>query len=131
MYKLLFTLSLVSAQLIADTNEILRIERSVAHDVRISFPNDDNIRPKKSDFELNSYVLMSNDEGERVAVVTLTNLTSGSREFEHTHLMALFADGQRFSPIAYKAHFKPNQTQSLTLSFGINKFPILSLYTHN
>jgi hypothetical protein len=72
---------------------------------------------------------MSNDLGERWAVITLTNTSSGSRILEHEHLMALFADGKRKSSLAFKVSFEGQETQSVTVSFGENKFPILSIST--
>jgi len=62
-------------------------------------------------------------------VITLTNTSSGNRMLEHNHLMALFADGKRRNPLEYKLHFEGNETQSITVSFGESKFPILSLYS--
>ena len=125
---LLILLSLTTQ---AEVTEILSVDRSVSRSINLSFPNDNNIKPKKGDFEIVNYVLMSNEIGERWSVITLTNLSSGHRNFEHQHLMALFADGSRESPLAYKLNFKGKEIQSITVSFGEHKFPILSLYTSN
>ncbi|SFD31522.1 hypothetical protein [Pseudoalteromonas denitrificans] len=132
MYKFCLVIFIFLAfQTQAETDDILTIERSVSKNIAIKFPNDKNINPKISDFEILNYVLMSNDKGERWAVVTLTNLSSGNRTFEHTHLMALFANGERQKPLEKKLLFSGNETQSFTLSFDKNKFPILSIYANN
>ena len=86
-------------------------------------------KPQVSDFQLVNYVAMSNEVGERWAVVTVRNSSSGGRAFENQHLMAVFADGVRKSPSEFKINFKGNETQTLTVSFGENKFPILSIST--
>ena len=112
-------------------NSVLTVDRSVSKNLHLSFPNNNNITPKDSDFKIINYVLMSNQAGERWSVITMTNTSSGTRSLEHSHLMALFADGSRANPQAYKLNFSGNQTQSITVSFGENKFPILSLYTNN
>ena len=115
----------------AEDKKVLTVDRIISNNINLSFPNDSNIKPKISDFKIVNYVLMSNQSGERWSVITLTNLSSGHRNFEHQHLMALFADGSRESPLAYKLNFKGKEIQSITVSFGEHKFPILSLYTSN
>ena len=122
---LLLTISSVTAQ------ESLNVDRAVAKNIELSFPNEQNIRPKRSDFGIVNYVLMSNEQGERWSVVTLKNKALGSREFEQGDLMALFADGQRRSPETFKLDFKGGETLSLTVTFGVSKFPVLALYTNS
>jgi len=124
-------LMLFSLLIQAEETEVLTVDRSVSKNIRLSFPNDNNTKPKKSDFEIVNYVLMSNEVGERWSVITLTNLSSGNRDLEHEHLMALFADGSRISPLEYKLNFKGKETQTITTSFGQHKFPILSIYSSN
>ena len=129
-YILLFFI-LVSFTSQADDAEILSVDRSVTKNINLSFPNDNNIYPKEGDFEIVNYVLMSNEVGERWGVITLTNLSSGNRTLEHEHLIALLADGSRISPLEFELNFKGKETQSITVSFGENKFPILSIYSSN
>ena len=130
MYKFLsLAFILLSFSSYADETEALTVDRVIANNLELAFPNDKNIQPKASDFELINYVVMSNDLGERWAVITLSNTSSGSRILEHEHLIALFADGKRKSPPAFKVSFEGQETQSITVSFGENKFPILSIST--
>ncbi|KXO14005.1 hypothetical protein AKG98_67 [Moritella sp. JT01] len=132
MFKFLLpVLILISWFAQAEGNEALTVDRSVSQDIQLSFPNDYDIDPKRGDFEIVNYVLMSNDVGERWAVITLTNLSSGNREFNNEHLIALFADGSRMSPLQYKLNFRGRETQSITVSFGEHKFPILSISSSN
>ena len=99
----------------AEDKKVLTVDRVISNNINLSFPNDNNIKPKVSDFKIVNYVLMSNESGERWSVITLTNLSSGHRNLEHQHLMALFADGNRKSPLAYKLNFKGKETQSITV----------------
>ena len=115
----------------ADSIKALNVDRAVSNSMHLSFANDSNITPKKGDFKITNYVLMSNEEGERWAVITLTNLSSGNRELGEEHILALFADGSRFMPMEFKLGFKGNETQSVTVSFADYKFPILSVYSSN
>ncbi|WP_199611383.1 hypothetical protein [Flocculibacter collagenilyticus] len=113
----------------AEESDVLNVDRSVASSLKLSFPNDKRIEPKTSGFNIENYVLMSNEKGERWAVITATNKAWGRRSLEHHHLMALFANGERSTPLTYRLDFEANETQSFTVSFGENKFPILSIYT--
>lgn len=115
----------------AEAVDVLTVDRTVSKSIQLSFPNDNNIRPKKGDFQIINYVLMSNEVGERWSVITLSNLSAGNRDFSHDHLIGLFADGSRLSPLEYKLNFEGHETQSITVSFGVHKFPILSIYSSN
>lgn len=119
----------LSANLIAEEAETLTVDRVISSNIALSFPNEENITPRESEFELLNYVVMSNDLGERWAVITINNLSSGRRTLESQHVMALFANGERSFPLALKLPFEGGETQSITVSFGENKFPILSINT--
>lgn len=115
----------------AKEQEHLTVDRSIPSNLNLSFPNEDKINPKESDFEIVNYVLMSSEEGARWSVLTIKNTASGSRTLEEQHLMALFANGVRRSPLELALNFKGNETQSITVSFGSHKFPILTIYSNN
>lgn len=72
---------------------------------------------------------MSNEQGDRRVTVTLTNRSSGNRIFVSEQIMALFANGDRLSPIETKITFKGRETQTVTLNFGNHHYPILKVYT--
>lgn len=112
---------------LANETDVLTVDRVVSTNLELAFPNDKNLRAKPSDFELVNYVIMSNELGERWAVLTLTNTSAGNRTLEQDHLMALFADGERKNPLELKLNFEGRETQSITVSFGESKFPILSI----
>lgn len=137
MYKylagLFLTIQLMCITFISNANEtdVLTIDRVVSNNIALAFPNESNQQPKFSDFEVNNYVTMSNELGERWAVITLTNTSTGNRVFEEKHIMALFADGKRKNPKTLKLHFEGKETQSITVLFGQSKFPILSIHSNN
>ena len=120
---------LISFSGYADETEVLTVDRVVPNNLQLAFPNDMGEKLQVSEFQLVNYVAMSSEVGERWAVVTVRNSSSGGRSFENQHLMAVFADGVRKSPSEFKINFKGNETQTLTVSFGENKFPILSIST--
>ncbi len=111
----------------ANEIEVLTVDRVTSKNIEFAFPNDKNLKPKASDYELVHYVIMSNELGERWALLTLTNTSTGNRMLEHDHLMALFANGERQKPLEFKFNFEGRETQSITVSFGESKFPILSI----
>lgn len=109
--------------------DALSIDKAITQDIDFQFPNDNNINPDVSDFEIINYVTMSNEQGTRKATVTLHNSSSGNRIFVSKQIMALFANGDRLSPIEKKVTFKGKETQTITLHFGKHNYPILSVYT--
>lgn len=124
-------LLLACAPTFAASQDALHLDRVVSQNISLEFENEQNKQAKKSNFTLKNYALMSNDAGERWAVVTLQNNASGTRFFDNEHLLALFADGQRNFPLAIQSSFKGKEIKSFTLSFGKNKFPILELKIKN
>ncbi|WP_227992589.1 MULTISPECIES: hypothetical protein [Shewanella] len=127
----LISFSSFSANKPDDNNlsDVFNVDRIVSDNVELNFINDGDIQPKISDFIVVNYVLMSNEKGDRRAVVTLENQSSGSRIFKSDQVMALMGDGRRLSPHTYKQKFKRGESISMTLSFGNNKTPILQIYT--
>lgn len=108
-------------------NDVLMIDQSIGADVKLAFPNERDIQPRSSTFQVVSYVPMSSEQGERWAIVTLKNTSSGSRIFESQYLLGLFADGDRREPQAFKRTLDGHEVVSLTLSFGRHKFPLLNV----
>jgi hypothetical protein len=132
MFKIwILMLVILSFSALANSEKVINVDRAIPSSLHLAFPNDANITPKKGEFEVLNYILMSNNEGERWAVITLTNLSSGNRELNEDHLLALFADGTRLPPQPFKLSFKGNETQSVTVSFAEYKFPILNVYSSN
>lgn len=128
---LLFTAMCTIFNVEASDSESLSIDRVISSAQVFAFPNDKNIKPVLSAFEVINYVPLSNELGERWAVITLSNTATGNRVLEHRHLQALLANGRRVKPQAFKINFEAKETQSVTVSFGKNKFPILSIVTNN
>ncbi|WP_251360108.1 hypothetical protein [Kangiella sp. TOML190] len=109
----------------------LTVERAIANPQDFNFANNDNIRPEPSDFTIVNYVLLSNEEGERWVTLTLKNTSSGHRIFDNDQVMALFANGKRYSPYSKSLRFEGKEVQTFALNFGKSKFPILEVYTRD
>lgn len=91
--------------------------------------NDRDIQPETNDFELVHSSIMSSEEGERYAFITLKNTSSGQRLFNQNHLMAILGDCSRKTPFAAEKKFSGGETLSLQVKFGFSRFPILKLIT--
>ena len=128
---IMLTIGLLSSGMAMAVDDVLTVDRSVSGSFQSSFPNENNIQPDISDFKVLNSVLMSNEAGERWAVITVENLASGQRTLNQNQLMALFANGERLTPHIFKRRFLANEILSITLTFGEHKFPILEIYPRN
>ena len=115
----------------AQASEPLSVDRAVTHSLELSFPNESNIKPEISDFDVLNYILMSNEDGERWVVVTIRNKENGTRTLNQKHLLGLLANGERVHPHEFKQAYLGNETISLTLNFGESKFPVLEVYSRD
>ncbi len=127
-YLLIF---LVTFSVAAAERENLSIDRSPWGDKHWYFPNEMDKYPKKSDFSIINYVPMSNDIGERWAVITVKNTSAGTRILTQDHLLGLFANGERIAPKGFRKSVGGKEYLSIAVGFGKNKFPILDIYSKN
>lgn len=125
-FALFCGLALFMMNVLAD-DDVLMVDQSIDAQVELAFPNDRNIQPRSGSFQVMNYVPMSSETGERWAIVTLKNTSSGSRIFESHYLIGLFADGDRREPLAHKQTLEGGEVISVTLAFGRHKFPLLSV----
>lgn len=123
----LMGLFLVLSTAVSANDDVLMVDQSIDGQVELAFPNERNIQPRPGNFQVVNYVPMSSEDGERWAIVTLKNVSSGSRIFESHYLIGLFADGDRREPLAHKQTLEGGEVVSVTLAFGRSKFPLLSV----
>lgn len=119
---------LASTAICAD-EEVLSLETKLPNNVELAFPNESGIYPEISEFAILSFVPMSNESGERYAVITVKNTANGNRTLNHKHLMALIANGDRINPQEISQRFLAKETLSIVVNFGTSKFPILNVYS--
>ena len=83
------------------------------------------LQPEPGPFSLLEFRAMSNDIGERWALVSVANSSSGERFLKNRHLVATFADGRQSyarnlnDPVGGRAHL------SKAVFFGHSPFPIV------
>lgn len=81
----------------------------------------------KSDFELVDYFTMSSRKGERFALVTIKNTSTGWRVLQHQHLVAVFADCSFVFPEKIDQRFDGSETLSVKLNLGVHRFPLIKV----
>lgn len=109
--------------------DVININAPLVIGAELAFPNPRNVRPIQSDFELINSVLMSNEVGDRWAVVTVRNNASGSRALQEKHLMGLLGNGERVAPESFTVNLSAKEILSTTVFFGRYKFPLLTIIT--
>ncbi|KID55909.1 hypothetical protein JF50_16340 [Pseudoalteromonas luteoviolacea] len=97
------------------------------------FYKEDNIRPKKSDFKINSTLAMSTEDGNRAVLVNIENLSSGRRILEPEQVIVLYASGevQTLTSLPKKVIVDGYEAVNLTIELGHNIYPVISVLTTN
>ena len=102
---------------------IYRIVDKTCIDYRRSQP----LLPAKSDFKLTAASYMSNELGERWALITVKNLSTGQRILKNQHMVATFADGTQAYAKNLEISINGGEQLSRAVQFGVNKFPIVNI----
>jgi len=95
----------------------------------LSFDIDESkrLKPKANDFELLNFAPMSNKIGERWALITVRNTSSGRRFLKSEHIVATFANEEQSNARGLNESVNGGQVFSKMIFFGMNKFPIVML----
>lgn len=113
------------------SNEILTIDEPIPKIIHLEFPDENKIKPKISEFQLTSSILMSSRTGKRWATVTIKNNSSHQRILDREHIVAIFANGEKRYPTQLKHQFSGNEEITIIINFGESKFPILRVRVRN
>ena len=117
----------VSAETAPGKNQALHFDQTQTSFDNFHFNQDNPLIPKPSDFTLVNSAFLSNDRGERFALITLENTASGSRILHDKHIVATFVNGdQRFAK-SISERVASGERITLTISFGFSKFPLAQL----
>jgi hypothetical protein len=84
-----------------------------------------DLEPEAGPFRLTEYQTMSNDLGERWALVTVINTENANRFLKGTHLVATFADGTQRRAQNLNDGVGPLQQFSKAVFFGHSPFPLV------
>ena len=83
--------------------------------------------PEAGPFRLTEYQAMSNDLGERWALVTVVNTENANRFIKETHLVATFADGTQRRAQNLNDPVGPLEKFSKAVFFGHCPFPLVKV----
>ena len=112
-------------------DEILVVDESIPETVNLEFSDASDLLPKIGEFKVLSSILMSNLSGERWATVTIKNLSSFQRLLDREHIIAIFANGEKRSPVHAEHKFSGEEETTMIINFGKSKFPVLRVSVRN
>ncbi|MDQ8185801.1 hypothetical protein [Pelagicoccus sp. SDUM812002] len=87
------------------------------------------LKPDLSEFEIEYQRFLSNDLGERFALVTLFKRKSGLRIIDEKDIVGVLANGQRLHPIRLEGETQIGARGSIFVHFGQHQFPLAGLET--
>ncbi|TQF67306.1 hypothetical protein [Pseudoalteromonas luteoviolacea] len=133
MKRIILPLLLLSSVAYANNDKPFTIDNTQIYTDSSLFYSEKDIRPVGSDFKVKTAITMSNEEGERAALLSIENLSSGRRTLEPHHLMVTYADGSAkvLSNLPEKLSFKAGETINITVNLGKNLYPVISVLTSN
>ena len=106
-------------------------ERAIQFDqtevTHLQFRFENELKPKRNDFELRNAAFMSNEIGERWVMITVENTSSGRRFLRRENVVATFADGSQFNPSHFDENVRAGELLTKTIFFGVRKFPIVKV----
>lgn len=114
----------------SDINEkdrVLHFDQPKAPLTSLSFKHDDELKPTANDFRIVEVSYLSNDIGERWAIVTFENTSPGPRFLKNEAIVATFADGDQTNAFNLNETLKGNERLTKAIYFGIHHFPIVSV----
>lgn len=94
---------------------------------KLHFKDSELIKPGKSVFEIIENYFMSNNLGERWAVITIKNTSSGKRLLRNENIVATYANGKQSTAQNLDESLDGNDVLTKAVLFGVHKFPILTV----
>lgn len=95
----------------------------------LEFDQKSPIKPSSNDFQILEISYLSNKLGERWALVTLKNRSSGQRLIDNEYIVATFADGSQAYAKNLDARFSANEILTRSIFFGVKAYPIVRVST--
>jgi len=93
----------------------------------IEFDQVDPLEPLANDFKIEGYSYLSSEGGERWALITLVNTSTGQRLLKNENLVVTFADGTQVYAKNIEGRFDGGERVSKSVFFGYSRFPIVSI----
>lgn len=91
------------------------------------FQQQRELKPMPNDFRIVEASYLSNNIGERWALITFENSSSGQRVLKNESIVATFADGNQSRGYNLNEVIKGNERLTKSVFFGIHQFPIIKV----
>ena len=112
---------------ISRKDKILHFDQPQVPLESLDFEHDDELKPVPNDFRIVEVSYLSNDIGERWAIITFENSSSGKRFLKNKAVVATFADGVQVNSFNLDETIEGNERLTKTVFFGNHRFPIVSV----
>ena len=106
---LIFFFIAYQANAVDASKEVLQMENAAFKDKPV-FCEEDILNIKRNDFKLIDYELMSSESGERYALVSIKNMSSGRRILKKENLVAIFSNCSSLHPEKIEQTLAGNET---------------------
>lgn len=108
-------------------DSMLHFDQPQAPITSLEFKQTDPLRPASNDFQIVEASYFSNKLGERWAIVTFENTSTGRRFLKNDAIVATFANGSQAYAQNLDETFKGSERMTKSVFFGIHKFPIVEV----
>lgn len=112
---------------ISASDTILHFDQTRTPLNSLNFDHTRELEPVANDFRIIEASYLSNNMGERWAIVTFENKSSGQRILKNNVIVATFANGLQRNSLNLGGTVQGNTRITKAVSFGVNPFPIVKL----
>ena len=126
LFMFLYPLGAISDEF-SRKNTILHFDQPQIPLSSLKFKYDHELKPSPNDFRIIEVSYLSNKMGERWAIVTFENTSSGRRSLKNESIVATFANGTQSNARNLNESLKGHERLSKSVYFGIHRFPIVSV----
>jgi len=115
----------------SEEDSALFFDKPIAQSMEFLFDIEEDLYPDQSTFKIKDFAFLSNERGERAALVNITNTAAAPRTLAPNQIYGLFADGTYRRPSNSSDRVDGGKTNSVLLSFGVSKTPLVKLIVRN
>ncbi len=109
---------------------VVSFDAVVIPPAELAFGTDRNaLRPSLSEFEIEYRRFLSNDLGERFALVTFSKEKAILRKVSERDIVGVLANGERLYPVRLEGETQIGSRGSIFVYFGKHLFPLVDLET--
>jgi len=112
-----------------ELNKALFFDKQVAKEMPIQFEIEEDLYPTRSSFEIVDFAFLSNEAGERWALVVARNTVREPRTFTENQLIGFFASGAHRRPLKLATRIEGGKQETIMIPFGESSMPLVKLMT--